>query len=473
MAKFKPYLKDQLMLFPKSINDYVPGDHLARLICRVVERLDTTDVEDKYSDLGQNTYHPKILIKLLFYGYAVGERSGRMIARRTETDTAYIYLSQMYKPDFRTINDFRKNNLEELSHYFIDIVRLCKELGLVKVGQINIDGTKIKANAANRLTKSKDDYERWLKKTEQKIKNIFKEAEQTDAEEDLLYGDKRGDELPDDINTEEKLKKKLEKVLKCFRKDKEKINLTDPDARFMKGGDGKISANYNCQLAVTENQLIVGSEVVTDANDQGALKPMVEASEEAVGEPVEELAADTGYSSYENYDYLSKSKKIGYIPDRNLREIPKREPNRYDQQDFKYDKTEDIYICPEGKKLTPYNVRRNDAPYRKWRQVIYKASGCAGCPSKLLCTKQPQRTIARDDRRALLEEMRERLLTKQGQAKYRLRLYTTEPVIGHLKHNLGYRYFLLRTLKKVKAEFKLMCIGHNLKKMHRLMALAT
>ena len=107
MAKFKPYVKDQLMLLPNSIDDYVPESHLARLVNRVVEQLDTTDVENKYSALGQNTYHPRILIKLLFYGYAIGERSGRMIARRIETDTAYIYRAQMYNPDFRTINDFR------------------------------------------------------------------------------------------------------------------------------------------------------------------------------------------------------------------------------------------------------------------------------------------------------------------------------------------------------------------------------
>lgn len=473
MPKFKPYEKDQLMLFPKSINDYVPENHLTRVIDKVVEQLDTAGIENKYSNLGQNTYHPKVLIKLFFYGYAIGERSGRMIARRTETDTAYIYLAQMYKPDFRTINDFRKNNLEELSRYFVDIVRLCKKLGLVKVGQINIDGTKIKANAANRLTKSKDDYEKWLNRINQKIKTILAEADQTDAEEDALYGDKRGDELPDDINSEEKLKRKLEKVIKQFKDNKEKINLTDSDAKFMKGGDSKISTNYNCQVAVTENQLIVGSDVVTEANDRAALEPMVKTTEETLGESVREVAADSGYSSYENYEYLSKNNKIGYIPNQNLTKIPKQEYNRYTHQDFKYDKTKDIYICPEGKKLTPYKVRRNDTPYRKWRQVIYKASDCPACPGKALCTTQSQRTISRDDRKALLDEMRQRLLSKGGREKYKKRLYTVEPVIGHLKHNLGYRYFLLRTLKKVKGEYKLMCIGHNLKKMHRLMTLAT
>ncbi len=471
MAKFKPYIKDQLMLFPQSINDYIPETHLTRLIDKVVEQLDTSDIENKYSELGQNTYHPKILVKLLFYGYAIGERSGRMIARKTETDTAYIYLAQMYKPDFRTINDFRKNNLEELSRYFIDIVRLCKELGMVKIGQIHIDGTKIKANAANRLTKSKDDYEEWLKKTQQTIDNILKEAHHVDEQEDSLYGDKRGDELPDDINTEEKLKDKLEKVLKSFGNAKDKINLTDPDARFMKGGDGKINTAYNCQLAVTEDQLIVGADVTTEANDRTALQSTIEATEKVLKEPVKEVIADTGYSSYENYEYLSKNKKIGYIPDQNMTAAQQQNQDKYDQQNFTYDKNKDIYICPEGQKLTPYKIRRTNSPYRKWRQITYKASTCHACPSKTLCTTQSQRTIDRDDRRILLEEMRRRLLSKEGREKYKKRLWTIEPVIGNIKHNLGYRYFLLRTLKKVQGEFRLMCIGHNFKKMHSFMML--
>ncbi len=164
MPKFKPYRKSQFMLFPNSIDDYVPENHLSRMIDSIVEQLDTKDIEDKYSSLGQNTYHPKILIKLLFYGYAIGERSGRKISSKCETDTAYIYLAQMYEPDFRTINDFRKNNIEELSEYFINIVRMCKELGLISVGQMNIDGTKIKAHAANCRTKTKEEYQKWLKR---------------------------------------------------------------------------------------------------------------------------------------------------------------------------------------------------------------------------------------------------------------------------------------------------------------------
>jgi len=470
VAKFKAYTKDQLLLLPRSVNEFIPEGHLASLIDEVVERLDTRSIEQKYSEFGQHTYHPKILIKLLFYGYAVGERSGRMIARRCETDTAYMYLAQLYKPDFRTINDFRSNNIQELADCFVVIVRLCRELGLLSVGQINIDSTKIKANAANRRTKTRDDYERWLKKLNKRINQIFTEADEVDSEEDERYGDKRGDELPEEINTEEKLKEKLEQIQQRFTSDKEKLNLTDPDARFMKGGNGRIDIAYNCQAAVTNECLIVGSEVITDANDRKALALMVETSEANISEAIREVTADTGYSSYENDAYLSKKNKIGYIPDQQMSRDNPEAQDPYDQDQFTYLKECDEYICPEGHRLGRVKVRRQDASYRKWRQVIYQGTSCSSCPSKTLCTTQPYRTIARDDRKALREQMRARLRSKEGRQKYLKRLTTVEPIFGHLKHNLGYRQFLLRGVEKVRGEFRLMCIGYNLKKMNHLLA---
>ena len=246
----------------------------------MVEQLDTKPIENKYSDLGQSSYHPKILIKLLFYGYAVGERSGRKISSKCETDTAYIYLAQTYKPDFRTVNDFRKNNIVELSNYFVDIVRLCKELGLIEIGQINIDGTKIKANAANRRTKTKEEYLQWTKRLSERIDKMLEEVVKADTEEDRIYGDKRGDELPEDINTQEKLKKKIEEVMKRFKTEKEKINLTDPQAKFMKSSHNRIDTSYNCQAAVTKEQIIVSAEVITDPTDRNALELMVQTSDE-------------------------------------------------------------------------------------------------------------------------------------------------------------------------------------------------
>jgi len=471
MARFKPYRKKQTMLLPPSLEDYVPASHLARVVDEVVEALDTKEIEDKYSDLGQNTYHPKIQLKLLFYGYATGNRSGRKIAQLCESDTAYIYLAQMYRPNFRTINDFRKNNLDQIKDYFVEVVRMCKGLGMVKMGEISIDGTKIKANAAKRRTKDKKGYERWLEGIEERIQEILQEAGEIEGQEDRLYGkDKRGDELPEEIRTKDKLRKKIKEVMKTLNTEKEKRNLTDPDARFMRDGRGRIDINYNGQIAVSQDQVILAAEVINAPNDRGALKEIFEQAEANIGEAMEEVIADSGYSSYDNYEYLEERGKTGYIPDQYLNKIEKgeyrREENRYHAENFIYDKGKEIYICPQGRELRVYERRHSDKGERKWRQVIYRGVGCGKCEVRELCTKQKARTIAREERRELLEEMRERLLSKEGKAKYKKRLFTVEPPFGNIKHNLGYRSFLLRGLEKVDAEFKLMCIGLNLKKMY-------
>jgi hypothetical protein len=180
---------------------------------------------------------------------------------------------------------------------------------------MNIDGTKIKANAANRRTKTKEAYQKWLKRIDDKIKKILEEAEATDAKEDEIYQDKRGDELPEEVNTEVKLKAKIKKVMEKFKNEKEKINLTDPEARFMKDGHYRIDTSYNCQASLSKEQIMLSSEVITEVSDRQALELMVETSDTNLAQPVKEIAADAGYSSYDNYEYLAKNNKMGYIPD--------------------------------------------------------------------------------------------------------------------------------------------------------------
>lgn len=469
MIKFKPYNNGQLMLLPPSLNEFVDESHLARLVDTVVEKLDTSLIEKKYSEKGQKTYHPKILLKLLFYGYAIGERSGRKTAKKCETDTAYMYLAQMYRPDFRTINDFRKNNIKEISNYFVDIVCLIKNLGMIKIGEIYIDGTKIKANAANRRTKTKEEYEKWEKKINEKIDKILREADELDEQEDEMYGDKRGDELPEDINTEEKLRKKINDVMEKFNKEKEnrkKINITDSDASFVKDGQGRINVGYNCQIAVSPDQFIVSGEVNNVSSDRKELIKMIESSEKNIEENIKEIIADAGYSSYDNYEYLEQRKKIGYIPDQNFRKAKEEEKEKYHIDNFKYNETKDEYICPEKHILKLEKIRNSTKGVMKRNQKIYKCLSCNICMNKELCTKAKYRTIAVEARKNLLLEMRKRLKSQLGLEKYKKRMNLVESPFGHLKYNLGFKQFLLRGQKKVLAEFRLMCIGYNVKKLH-------
>lgn len=473
MAKFKPLKNNQLLLLPPSLEEFIPENHLSRVVSEIVDSLDTSEIEAKYSQLGQNTYHPKIILKILFYGYATGTRSGRKIASKCETDTAFMYLAQMYHPDFRTINDFRKDNTKEIEKYFVDIIKISQELGLLKVGRIAIDGTKIRANASSSLSKDKKGYEKWLRKVEEEIQEILKEADKVDEEEDRKYGDKRGDELPENLRKKEHLKEKIKEVLESFGRDKEeKINLTDPDANYMREKKGVTRASYNCQLSVAEGQIIVGAQVSKEANDRKELIKIIELTENCLREEVKEIVADSGYSSYDNYEYLDKRKKDAYIPDQYFEKIKNKEyeEDRYHRENFAYDRENDCYICPEGKKLTFFKKRISNKGKIRRKQIIYRGEECSKCLAKNLCTKQKARTYARELREDLQEEMRGKLLAEEGSKKYKWRLYTVEPPFGHFKHNLGYKRFLLRTLEKVQAEFKLMCIGYNLMKICSLKA---
>ena len=170
MLKFKPVNGGQLFLLPPSIQDFIPANHLSRIICEVVDTIDTALIEKKYSHLGQKSYSPKLILKLMFYGYAIGIRSGRKISMACESDTAFMFLANMYRPDFR------KNNLAFIQVAFVQIIQLCKELGMCKVGTLTIDGTKLKANANSDHSKTKLQYENWLHTVNSDIESLLKEV---------------------------------------------------------------------------------------------------------------------------------------------------------------------------------------------------------------------------------------------------------------------------------------------------------
>lgn len=480
--KFKPFRIQQRPLFTMShenLLDYIdqelPKEHLSRLIKTVVSVIGTNNIEEKYSRYGQNTYHPKLMLSLLFYGYATGVRSSRKLEEKCQSDHACIYLMECYAPDHRTISDFRKDNIKEIEKYFVDIIRLCMELGYKNLGKIYIDSTKIKANASAKRTKDNQKYDQWLEKIKEEIKVLMKEVEAIDEKEDeSCRVDPEQEKLKNKLANKEYLKLKIEEALiELKKRDQKKVNLTDHDANHMKAGGSKdIRPSYNGQTATTEDGIITAAEADTVANDRQQLQPMIEKTEENTDVDVQEVTADTGYSSYSNYEYLEKKEIDGYIPDSNFQQYKngeyEREENRYHYSNFKYDKLTDSYTCPEGKILPYYKTRIKESKYRQWNHQVYRGKECGNCPKRALCTKSKVRELLIDTREPLMQKMRIKLLSEEGKLKYLKRQFTIEPVFGHLKYNLGYRNFLLRGLEKVKGEFKLMCIGSNLKKMLKI-----
>ena len=461
---FKKYDQNQMDLLPRSVHDYLPEGHVAKVVNAVVESLDLTRIRERYSPRGCAAYDPGMLVKILFYGYACGERSSRKLGSRLESDLAYLYLAGHQCPDFRTINRFRKDHLDLLKELFGQIVRLCLEMGMVHLGRMALDGSKFKANAAERQVRRKEDLER-------EMEQILQEAQEVDDQEDREYGEHSPYEGLPEIQEKEDLLRRLKEARQRLEQEgRKQINLTDGDARTMLHQNRYPLTSYNGQLAVEgEKGLIVAATVSTSPTDHSAVQELVEQEEEQVGERPREVLADSGFSSYANMVYLEERGITGYIPDPKLQSVEQgtsKHPE-FTKSQFHYDPERDQYICPEGQPL-PYWGRQKDKLGVEW--TVYRGSQCAGCPRKRECTRSKARRITRHPQEEVVERMRERLHTPEGKRIYAQRQTLVEPVFGHLKHNWRFRDLLLRGKAQVTGEFFLMCIGYNLKKIAKFLS---
>lgn len=464
MQKFKPVITDQLFLLPPSIEDFVPQGHLARVVNDVVETIDVSAIEKKYSLLGQKSYHPHLILKLLFYGYCTGIRSGRKIAMACQQDTAFMYLACMYKPDFRTINDFRKDNLTFIHHCFSHVVQICKQIGMAKAGTLILDGTKLRANANGGQSKTKEQYEQWLGRIENDITDMLSEADRTDKAEDKLYGNKRGDELPKELHSKQKLKDKIKAALVQIKDDKQRINFTDNDAKYIKGKTG-IDTNYNCQAAITEDGIIVGAYTSNNPSDKSETIRSIEIAEQTSKEKYPNIIADSGYASYSHFETLNNCNKNIYMPDQAMLTEIEEEKNPYHRNHFLYDSTKNTFTCPEQKELV--YKRTFVSKKRNQHSDVYVCKACPACDKQQLCTKGKYRNLNIEKREWLRKQIRERLKSSEGQKIYKKRMLI-ETIFGIIKHNLNYLKLHLRGVEKTTAEWQLICIGYNINRLHKV-----
>jgi len=436
MAKtYRPYLPEQEFLLPPSLREWLPEDHLAYFVSDVVDQLDLSAIHAVYGDeqRGQPPYDPLMMTKLLVYGYCVGVYSSRKIQRRLAEDIGFRVLAAGNAPDFRTISDFRKLHLETLSGFFEQVLKIALEAGALKVGRVALDGSKVKANASKHKAMSYGRMKEKEKQIRAEVRRMLEQAEAVDAEEDARYGkDQHGDELPAELRRRETRLKKIREAKRALEErarqkaaaegepeaevkeakpaDKDQYNFTDPESRVMKGADGFVQA-YNAQIVVESDfQLIVGQAVTQAANDKEQVKPMVEVVEQQSGQRPEELLADSGYCSEKNLEYT---------------ESP---------------------AAPE---------KRIEAYMATGRHKHGERPGpCKRGPLPKGATR--------------VDRMRRNLQTKTGAAIYAARKGIVEPVFGQIKHVRGFRQFLLRGLKKVQGEWALVCLTHNILKLHRI-----
>lgn len=425
---FRPYEPDQDFLMPASMRDWLPSDHLAYFISDVVGQLDFSVIMERYADeeRGYPPYHPAMMVKVLLYAYCIGIASSRKIEKRLCEDIAFRVLAANNTPDFRTISDFRKDHLKALAGLFLQVLKLCQKAGLVKLGHVALDGTKIKANASRHKAMSYKRMKEEEARLEAEVAALIKKAEAVDEEEDHWYGkDKRGDELPQEMAFRESRLKKIREARKALEEeakreaeiaaasnkkhtgvpdDKAQRNFTDPESRIMPAPGGKhfIQA-YNAQAAVDSMyQVIVAAEVTNKPLDRGQAEPMMEVVKRNTNQLPRQMSADAGYFS---------SDAVKTLTARGI----------------------DVYMPPDkmGHRLTLPPAPRGRIP-------------------KSL---------------SVIDRMRRKLRTKKGKECYGLRKELPEPVFGQIKQIRGFSQFLLRGVGKVSGEWKLICTGHNLLKL--------
>jgi transposase len=427
MAKtYRPYVPEQDLLLPPSLRDWLPEDHLAFFVGDLIDHLDLSAITAVYEDeeRGYPPYHPVMLTKVLVYAYCVGVFSSRKIQRRLIEDIAFRVLAAGNEPDFRTIADFRKRHLPALQGFFEQVLCVARDLGTLRVGRIALDGSKVKANASKHKAMSYGRMQDKEKQLRDEVTQLLAQAEATDAAEDGQYGaDVRGDELPAELQRRESRLKRIREATRALKArakaeaaaageptasakpdSKAQYNFTDPESRIMKGPDGFVQA-YNVQVAVNEQQLIVGQAVTQETNDKKQLLPMIRTIEQQSGDTPTQLLADAGYCSDENLAALTDAPIDAYISTRKQKHGERPGP------------------CPRG-------------PLPK--------------------------TATRIDR------MTRKLQTKTGAAIYAARKAIVEPVIGQIKHARGFRQFLLRGVENVQGEWALVCTTHNILKLYRL-----
>lgn len=432
---YRPYLPEQDFLLAPSLRDWLPENHLAYFVSDLVDDLDLSAIESVYEKdwRGQPPYHPRLMTKLLVYGYAVGVRSSRRIAKALVEDIAFRVLAAGNEPDFRTISDFRKIHLKALEELFSQVLKIALEAGAMRLGRVALDGTKVKANASKHKAMSYGRIEESERKIQQEVKEILAEAEALDVAEDARYGSgNSGEELPAELQRRQSRLAKIreakqalqqrarekaaaegkpaEEVEKAAPQDKDQYNFTDSESRIMKGADGFVQG-FNAQAAVEPDlQLIVGQRVSQAANDKEQLQPLVEAVEQQSGQRPTEVLADSGYCSEKNLAYLESAEQ----PDNKI----------------------EAYIATGRQR-----------------------HGQAAEPAKRGPLPQGASRV---------ERMKRRLQTKTGKKIYAARKAIVEPVFGQIKHCRGIRQFLLRGLEKVRGEWAMVCLTHNILKLHRV-----
>lgn len=502
--RFKPYQQNQLMALPPTFDELISGEHPVRVVNQIIDKINLDPLLRKYKGGGCSSYHPRMMLKVLVYGYLNNIYSSRKLEAATRENIYFMWLSAMEQPDHNTINRFRSDRLKGvIKKVFSQVVLMMAESGHVDLQQVYTDGTKIESTA-NRYTfvwgkamkTSKERIARQLEELWQFTQEVAAEELKDTSPTQYASIDpeevRKTIDLIDQALQDKPVSKKVKQKIKYAKKnwpdklkeyqekkaiigERNSYSKTDPDATFMRMKEdhmknGQLKPAYNVQISTNE-QIITHFSIHQNPTDTKTLKPHLESFKESLGTMPKELVADAGYGSEENFEFMHSNQIEAYVKDNyfDKQQHKKSQEKRAFQADnLHYNKDLDCYYCPMGQPMTfiGTKVEKTEAGYKKTLSR-YQAQNCTACPMRGVCHKSINNRIIEVSHRLieLRSNARQRLLSDRGIRHRKKRPVDVEPVFGMIKQNRGFRRFLMRGIEKVSIEFALVALAHNLKKL--------
>lgn len=495
--EYKPYTLEMGYLFPPSLADFLGSEDEVNIFAEVTAHLDVSRLNADFSGMGQRPYHPLMLLRLLMWGMANRVVSTRRIEVLAHRDVSYIYLAGGQRPDFRSLARFRRRNASAIEKLFKQTVILCVRLGMVNLGHIALDGTKLKANTSKHKAMSYGRMKQEEERLKKEIAALMRQAEERDQAEDRQFGaENNGYHLPEELQRRERRLEKISRLREELEEekrqeqplsegacppieDKEQRSFADYDGRIMPMKSGGFDYAYNGQAATDEAQgVIVAAGLTNEAADTGHLPGMVaqvrelrEELEIKAEDQKTAMSADSGYFSAANIRAEGEGIELLIASGRENKAPPaETEGNRvYPLSRFEYDKDADIWRCPEGRFLT----REVAVSRRKSSELSrFSSLSCDGCKLRPHCLKsnQAKRVLEVSQDQLLHGEMRARLKQPEKQAIYRKRKWVAEQTMGQIKESLGFRRVTVRGEGYARAQWLLACAVHNVMKAVRFTA---
>lgn len=503
---YKSNLQGQISLFPARLDLNIAEDAPVRLVNQIVDQLDISSIEKSYKGGGTSSYHPKMMLKVLFYAYMNNIYSCRKIGKQLLENVHYMWLSGNQAPDFRTINYFRSHHLKgTINQLFTQVVLMLVEMGHISLQTVYIDGTKMESRAGRYTFVWRKTVEKNKARLETKIMGILKMIDEGIAQDELP-----DDEPPTPIDSEglkeriaqinrENLSKEEQKAVKTLEEkhlpklreyenhleilgNRNSYSKTDTDATFMRMKDdhmqnGQLKPAYNLQIG-TENQFITHFDFFPNPTDTLTMVPFFEGWEESYSAHPQTVVADAGYGSEENYGFMEENKIEAFVKYNYFHAEQKKKfrENAFIAQNLYYNPTDDYFVCPMGQHLENKGtfIKRNDHGFES-EITVYQAVNCNGCPLRGMCykAKGTRRIEINHNLQRLKAKARELLLSEEGIKHRKKRCTEPEPVFSHIRYDGGYLRFRHFGQDKVEMDFTLLAIALNFSKLARKLASPT